>query len=340
MNEPPGRALVTIVIVNFNGKEVLPECLRGVSCQDYPSYEVVLVDNASSDGSLAAVELDFPIVRIVRSPVNLGFAGGSNLGFKEARGEYVALLNSDTVPEVDWLTRLVDGLERRNLTVASSTIVTEGVPPEEYEMNGTINYLGYNLPREFSDLETLFYCSAAALLLRRAAVDELFPDFFFLYQEDLHLSWKSRLRGNPLGMVPESKVAHRGSFSTARLQPPVVAYYQERNRLLNCLVFYEPWTLVRLVPYFVLDGLAKLLLGFFGRGKPPGAVVRAYGGVLARVEWIVATRREIKRTRTVVDREILSLMTYRVVRAGGVLGNTLNGVSRLYARIAGLSFHA
>jgi GT2 family glycosyltransferase len=336
----PGRPLVTVIIVNYNGQEVLPECLEAVIRQDYPAFEVLVVDNASSDGSATLVEERFPAVRLMRSPVNRGFAGGNNLGFSAARGDYVSLLNSDAVPERDWLSRLVGGLERRGLVIASSQVITDGVPADEYEMNGTINYLGYNLPREFSDLETVFYCSAAALLIRREAVDVLFPEEFFLYQEDLHLSWKIRLRGGALGMVPDARVSHRGSYSTQRLDHPRVAYFQERNRLLNCLVFYQAWTLLRLLPYCILDAAAKLLMGVLGRGKPPGAVLRAYGAVLTRLRWIVAQRNDLQKSRTVGDREILALMTFRVVRGGNALGDMLNALSRTYARMVGLAFHA
>ena len=340
MNLDPGRPLVTIVIVNFNGMEVLPLCLEAVFRQDYPAFEVIVVDNASSDGSTAIVHERFPTVRLIRSPVNLGFAGGNNLGFAQARGQYVALLNNDTVPEDDWLSRLTAGLERRGLALASSQVVTDGVPAEEYEMNGTLNYLGYNLPREFADLETVFYCSAAALLIRRGAVDVPFPSEFFLYQEDVHLSWRLRLQGKTLGMVPESRVVHRGSFSTGRVEHPRIAYFQERNRLLNCLIFYQVRTLLRLVPYLLFDAVAKVLIGLLGRGKPLGAVLRAYAAVLARLGWVMKMRRSLQRTRTIADEEILSLMTFRLVRPRSGAGAMLNRLSWGYARIVGLAFHA
>jgi len=340
LNKDSVQPLVTVVIVNFNGMEVLPPCLEAVLGQDYPRFEVIVVDNGSSDGSDAIVQERFPAVRLIRSPVNLGFAGGNNLGFAEARGHYVALLNNDTVPEHDWLSRLTAGLEQRGLALAASQVVTDGVPAKEYEMNGTLNYLGYNLPQEFTDLETVFYCSAAALLIKRGAVDVLFPGEFFLYQEDVHLSWRLRLQGKTLGMVPESRVNHRGSFSAGRVAHPRIAYFQERNRLLNCLIFYQATTLLRLVPYILFDAVAKVLMGVLGRGKPLGAVLRAYAAVVARLGWVITMRRSLQRTRTVSDQEILSLMTFRVVRGESAAGAMLNRLSRSYARMIGLAFHA
>jgi hypothetical protein len=340
MSEQTSRPLVSVVVVNYNGASILTGCLDAVLRQDYTAVEIVVVDNASTDGSAEIVKHTFPGARLIRSQQNRGFAGGANLGYAEARGRYVALLNSDAVPPPDWLSTLVEGLESRGLALASSQVVTEDVAAEEYEMNGTINYLGYNLPREFSDLETVFYCSAAALLIDREQVGGLFPEEFFLYQEDLHLSWRLRLQGKTLGMVPASRVAHRGSYSTRRVRQSLVAYYQERNRLFNCLIFYRPWTLVRLLPYIVLDPMAKLLAGLVGRGKPPLAVLRAYGAVLTRLRWVAGMRRQVQRARTVGDREVMSLMTFRVARGDGAPAALLNRLSRLYASVAGLAFHA
>ena len=102
--------LVSIIIVNYNGRRWLGDCLSSLSSLDYPAdrYEVILVDNHSSDGSAALVEKHYPWVRIIGSPRNLGFAGGNNLGIRSSRGEMVVLLNNDTVVDKKWLITLVE----------------------------------------------------------------------------------------------------------------------------------------------------------------------------------------------------------------------------------------
>jgi len=99
---------VSVVTVNFNGRRHLEGLLGALQAQTYRDFEVLLVDNASTDGSAELVERRFPAVRLLRSEHNLGFTGGNNLGIAEARGEWVALLNNDTLPEPDWLLRLVE----------------------------------------------------------------------------------------------------------------------------------------------------------------------------------------------------------------------------------------
>ncbi|MBU4223242.1 MAG: glycosyltransferase family 2 protein, partial [Euryarchaeota archaeon] len=94
MNNP--SPLVSVIIVNYNGKQYLKNCLSSLSAQSYPAIEVIFVDNASSDGSVEYVRKEFPSVRIIESKKNLGFAKGNNLGIREARGELIATLNNDT----------------------------------------------------------------------------------------------------------------------------------------------------------------------------------------------------------------------------------------------------
>jgi len=100
--------LVSVVTVNFNGERYLRGLLSSLARQTYPRMEILLVDNGSTDGSIPLVEREFPDVRVVHAGRNLGFAGGNNLGIREARGAYVALINNDTLPDADWLLHLVE----------------------------------------------------------------------------------------------------------------------------------------------------------------------------------------------------------------------------------------
>lgn len=104
----PDTPLVSVVTVNYNGERHLEGLLDALLAQSWPRFEVLLVDNASTDGSVTLVEQRYPAVRVLRSQENLGFTGGNNLGIAESRGEMVALINNDTVPDPDWLLHLVE----------------------------------------------------------------------------------------------------------------------------------------------------------------------------------------------------------------------------------------
>jgi GT2 family glycosyltransferase len=331
--------LVSIVLVNYNGRDFLEPCLHSLLDQTYQPIEIILVDNGSTDGSVEFVQTRFPSVRIVESERNLGFAEGNNAGFAQANGEYVALLNNDTVVEENWLSTLVDRIRNGDLALVCSQVITDGVPGEFYSMNGTLNYLGHNIMRHFRDLTQVFYASAASLLVRRDIVNELFPDEYFLYQEDVYLSWKLRLLGHRIAMVPESRVHHRGSQSTKRETRELVGYYQERNRILNCLIFYQMSTLLRLVPYFVFDLVAKLAMALVGRGKPLKAIVRAHTWPITHAGWVRDQRRDIQTTRTRPDRSVLSLMSEKVLDSQSFLSCVPNGISSAYASVVRLKRH-
>ena len=331
--------LVSVIIVNYNGQEFLGPSLQSVLAQTYRPIELIVVDNASRDGSVAFVREKFPDVLVLESSVNLGFAGGNNLGWSRASGELVALLNSDAVADPRWLETLVTTLLSEDLALACSLVLTEGVPAQHYARNGTLNFIGYNIMEAFTDLSMVFYGSAAALLVRRDAVDTPFPEEYFLYQEDVYLSWLLRLKRQRIAMVQASVVRHLGSASTEKQPSSLVTFYQERNRLLNCLAFYEPETLVRLVPYFVLDAVTKTVLSLASRRKSVTGIVRAYLWIAAHPRQVLALRSRVQRKRETADNDILRLMSHRVVNGHSLPARWVNSLSRGYAALVGLKHH-
>lgn len=336
--EPPAgvAAPVSVVIVNYNGAEVLEPCLHSVFAQPYRPIEVILVDNASTDGSVEAAMRLFPSVRFVRNEANRGFAQGNNQGVALATGRYIALLNNDTVVGPRWLPGLVAMLQRPGMGVVTSRVITDGVPQEYYDMNGTINYLGYNIMRYFPDLSRVFFAGGASLMFRREDVALPFLDEYFLYHEDVFLSWRLRLLGYEVAMAQDSVVGHRGSVTTRRQPDRLVTFYQERNRLLNALLMYEDRTLAILLPYFLADALAKLAMSIAGGRKSLAGIVAAYRWVATHREWILRRRRELQAVRKVPDRDILRLMSSRIVDSPAVIARVLNAMSRVYARVTGL----
>ncbi len=329
------KSLVSVVIVNYNGRKLLRDCLQSVFAQTYQQFEVIVVDNGSTDDSVAMVREDFPAVRLLDQGANIGYAAANNRGVESARGVFVALLNNDTVVDPHWLSALLEGAERQDLDIAASLVVTEGVPSRYYERNGTLNYLGYNIMEVFSDTTRIFYASGAALLFSRALVNVPFPDEYFLYHEDVFFSWKSRLMGKKIGMVPESLVQHRGSATVKRQSSSLITQYQVRNRLLNILLLYEFSTLVRLIPYLAFDVPVLLFRASFGRRFSLPGVLRALWWLLAHPGWIRRQRNSCQQSRTIADRQVMQWMSSDLVRGGP--GRALNGLSRGYATLVGLA---
>jgi GT2 family glycosyltransferase len=332
--------LVSIIILNYNGIALLDDCLKSVFATDYRPLEVLLVDNGSTDGSVAFVRSRFPEVRLLALTRNLGFAGGNNRGVESATGDYVVLLNNDTRVEPGWVKALLMFLEDPGVAIVTSRVVTEGVPDRYYTKNGSLNYLGYNIMRVFNDLSLVFFAGGASLMFRRQIVGKPFLDEYFLYHEDVYLSWRMRLAGYKIRMAQDSSVFHLGSVTASRQASSLVTFYQERNRLLNCFLLYEISTLFRLLPLFVADGVVKLALSVVAGRKSPLGIVRAYVWCLTHARWILNQRRVHQAVRTVSDREILSWMSPRLLDHEGSLASAMNALAKLYARLMRLPFYA
>jgi GT2 family glycosyltransferase len=339
MNVDPSRDLVSIVIVNFNGRELTEECLRSVFAQPYRPIEVIVVDNGSGDGSVQMLRSQFPEVHLVENAQNLGFASANNIGVMHARGRWIALLNNDTEVESDWLPALLHECRKEGTGVVTSRIITEGVPAEYYEMNGSINYLGYNVMRVFDDLSMVFFASGASLLFSRELVRRPFLDEYFLYHEDVYFSWVLRLRGLVVKMAQGSVVRHHGSATTRKQPSRTITFYQERNRLLNALLLFEKGTLVKILPYLLLDAVSKTVVGVFSARKSLMGIVQSYTWCLTHLRWLVGERRRHQLQRTVKDTEILKWMSCRIVDAGGRRASWLNACSRTYTRVVGLAHY-
>ncbi len=332
--------LVSVIIVNYNGVTLLDDCLTSVLATDYHPLEVLLVDNGSTDGSVAFVRSRFPDVRLLLQEKNLGFAGGNNRGVESSTGEYIVLLNTDTRVEPGWVNALLEHMQEPGVGVVTSRVVTEGVPDLYYAKNGSLNFLGYNIMRVFDDLSIVFFAGGASLMFRRQTVGKPFLDEYFLYHEDVYLSWRMRLAGYKIRMAQASSVHHTGSATASRQASNLVTFYQERNRVLNALLLYEFSTLLRLIPLFAADGAVKLALSIVAGRKSPAGIIRAYAWCVMHAPWILRQRRAHQATRTVRDSEILSWMSPRLLDQEGPLASTVNRFARVYARLMRLPFYA
>ena len=161
------RQNISIIIVNYNGRHFLFDCLSGVIKQTANGDEIIVVDNGSSDGSAEYIRVTFPSVTLIESGMNLGFAGGNNCGVKHAKNNLIVLLNNDTIVHPGWLEGLVNAIAEGNVAAASSLIKTEGIPERYYEKNGSINFLGHNIMRIFDQPKDIFFAGGASMIFKK-----------------------------------------------------------------------------------------------------------------------------------------------------------------------------
>jgi GT2 family glycosyltransferase len=259
---------VVVLVVTWRGREFIGECLDSLARQSH-AHRVVVVDNASDDGTAEYLSKEWPQHEVVRNPRNLGFAGGVAAGLAHVDAPFVALLNDDAVAEPGWLAALVAALQDHPSAAAATSLVL-------LRDGGSVNNAGIVLvgdlygadralgadPATVSDLAEVFGFSGGAALVRTAAVREVggMAADLFLYYEDTDLSWRLRLAGHDIVYVPGARVRHRHSASSDQ-SSRLFARYNERNRLLVLLrcapLRAATWQLLKFVLVTVSLGLRR-----------------------------------------------------------------------------------
>jgi GT2 family glycosyltransferase/glycosyltransferase involved in cell wall biosynthesis len=236
---------VSLIVVNYNGRSVLPDCLASLAALEWPrgALEVILVDNGSSDGSLELARQALPDIRLLPQTHNLGFAPACNLGAQAAHGEYLAFLNNDARVPADWLRAMTAPLEGApdDLACVASTLLSWDGQRVDF-VGGALNPYGrafqvdqglpYDPSRYRGQRETLFACGGA-MLIRSAVYREVggFDDEFIAYFEDVDLGWRLWLMGYRVLLVPDAIAFHHLHATGRRLGTPRRFAIAELNAL-------------------------------------------------------------------------------------------------------------
>lgn len=320
---------ISVVVPNWNGRDLLERCLESLMVQDYANFEVILVDNGSTDGSVDYVRANYPAVRVVSSHANLGYAGGCNLGASNAKGEYVLLLNNDTKLSRTLLSRLARVLDVYPSIAAVSGVTVEALETAENTVP-RIPILGVTAKHFVGpyDPAELFYAPGTCVMYRRNVVSQPFDPDYFAYDEDVYLSWRLRLLGYDVAIDINAYFEHE-PFSTSRRIKNYVTFSGERNRWTNLLIFYESKTLAKIAPLAILSIIMKLLHGTDGLTPK----LQAYNWILHNLRVIRSKRVLMQNERVVDDGEITRHMT------GAVAGQS-SGIQRLVNRAVLRYLHA
>ena len=293
----------SVIVVTWNGRELLRKNLPAVLAQSQPDYEVVVVDNGSADGSVELLDREFPGVRVVRLPENRGFAGGNNAALPFCRGEYLVRLNNDARPEPDWLGRLVAAADANpRVGVVASKLVEEGglldSAGDRYLTSWAADKRGvHEPPASFDRADGIFGACGGAALYRRRLVDEIgfFEEDFFLIYEDVDLSFRARLMGWEVVYVPGAVVHHAVGASVDRV-PDLKLYYQYRNSEYVWIRNVPGRLLWKHAPVAVLQRLVEVWEAWRLRGRFR-IYLRAKRDVLLNLPRLLAQRRRLQRSR-------------------------------------------
>ncbi|HYM95137.1 MAG TPA: glycosyltransferase family 2 protein [Chitinophagaceae bacterium] len=225
MNPPPK---VAIVILNWNGRIYLEKFIPAVLLSSYPSFEVIVVDNGSSDDSVTFLQQNFPSVRIIRFDKNYGYAKGYNKALVQIEADYYAILNSDVEVQIRWLEPMVALLGSDPSIAACQPKVLSCNNRNLFEYAGAaggwLDKYGYPFAKgrifdvceedttQYDQTEPVFWASGAALFIRAGVFHEMkgFDEYFFAHQEEIDLCWRIQLAGYKIYSCPSSVVFHVG----------------------------------------------------------------------------------------------------------------------------------
>lgn len=258
-----------IIIVNWNGKKFLKNCLSSVFKQTYKNFQVYFVDNGSEDDSVKYIKDNFHKVKIVQLDKNYGFAKGNNEGIKEAFKdklvEYIVCLNNDAIVDKNWLKELVKTAEKDEKIGAVQSKVLFG-DKKTIHSAGVILYYDFSSENrgfkerdrnQYNKEEEIFSAIGCSLLIKRGVLEKVgfFEEKFGSYKEDDDLSLRIKLFGYKIYYSPKSRVYHLHS-STFKAKSCKKLYYNERNRIFN-LITYGNFIKILYSPFFTLKRYFK-----------------------------------------------------------------------------------
>ena len=310
MSQSSTHPLVSVVIPHYGGTDILGECLTSLNKCSYPNLEIIVVYNNSPDDSIQFIKSNFTEVKLIRSEFNRGFAGGCNFGVQHAKGEYLLILNNDTIHEPDWIDHLVNMLESNpNISSVQPKI-------KNYDKRDYFDYAGacggfmdkYCFPfargRIFSTVEKdegqydesiqIFWASGTAFLTRKNVFDKVggFDEILFAHMEEIDYHWKTQMLGNEIWVEPASVIYHRGAV-TLPVSSPKKTYLNYRNSLILLLTNYPKMTPIRLLfPRLFLEFISLLKEVITFKWGHAFAILRSWMWILSHLS-LLKKRRDV-----------------------------------------------
>jgi GT2 family glycosyltransferase len=325
--------LVSIIVLNYNAGTLLLDCVDSILQTNYQNYEIIIVDNNSNDGSHKKCKEKFPKINLIENINNLGYCEGNNIGIRKSKGDFIIILNPDTIVDPNWIQELIlsyqkfgDGLYQPKFltTTNHETLMSTG---------NMIHLFGFGFSRskgelddgKFNEHELIGYASGTCLFTTSKIFNklEMFDSFLFAYHDDLDLGWRAAMLGIPSYYAPKSIVYHPPegfSFKWSNFK----FYLLERNRQYCLLTHYSRSTFFKFLPFLTLVEI--LVFIFYLKKGMLKFKIKATWDLLKNWKQIKKRYVQIQTSRTVTDKEIIQLFTDEIYVPKVVASEYYNGI--------------
>ena len=327
MNE---KSLISIIVLNYNAGELLLNCINSLKKSTYQNIEILVVDNISSDDSHTKCKKQFPDIKLIQNRKNLGYCGGNNVGIKEAKGEFIVILNPDTIVEENWLDEMFNAFNEFGDGLYQPKIISLNESDIIQSTGNMIHVFGFGFARDKGkkiiekkeEIEKIGYASGTCLFTTKKVLEKvgLLDEFLFLYHDDLDLGWRAAQIGINSYYVPKSKIFHAESYSLKWSAKKF--YWLERNRKYCLKTHYSKDTYKKMSFSLMLVDLS-IWIFYISKGFLI-AKIRAELDILKNKKIIENKYLELEKKKIIPDKELIKKFPDEIFVPTNVSEQSLN----------------
>ena len=323
--------LISIVILNYNAGNLLIDCVDSIQKSNYKKFEIIVVDNISKDKSHRKCKEKFPNIKLIENSENLGYCEGNNVGLRIANGEFVVILNPDTIVDPSWLSELLFAYKKNGDGIYQPKFLASTDHTMLLSTGNMIQIFGFGYSRakgdidkkQYENFEKINFASGTCIFTSKKIIEEigLFESFLFAFHDDFELCWRGALIGINSFYVPTAIVYHpiEGySFKWSPLKFKLL----ERNRKYCLLTLYSRSTFYKMIPGLLLVDIAVL---FFYLSKGLGKMkIEADIEILKNLGKINEKYKKNQEKRKIADSDLIKQFKNEVIVPQWVINDKTN----------------
>ena len=327
------KPLISIIILNYNAGNLLIDCVSSIQKSDYTNFEIILVDNISKDNSHKKCKDSFPTIKLIENKENLGYCEGNNVGLRTAKGEFVVVLNPDTIVDSNWLDELLEAHQNNGEGLYQPKFLATSDNSMLLSTGQMIQLFGFGYSRSkgdkdeklFEKIEQIDYASGTCLFTSKKILKKigLFDPFLFAFHDDLELCWRAALNRIKSFYVPKSIVYHPIEGTSFKWSP-LKFKLMERNRKYCLLTLYDRSTFYKMLPALIVVDIAVFFF-YLSKGLMKMKFL-ADLEILKNLKIINKKYSENQKIKNISDKEIIHSFKNEVIVPRWIVNNKINSL--------------